>query len=59
MTNDYVALFLRYSIWEQVTNNDHVPIFFVLIIVHDKIHPRKQCYQKGGMGRPWLSNKES
>jgi hypothetical protein len=35
------------------------------IIVHDKIivligtwsdHLRKQCYHKGGMGRPWLTN---
>jgi hypothetical protein len=36
-----------------------------LIIGHDKItllietwidHPEKQCYHKGGMGRPWLTN---
>jgi hypothetical protein len=35
------------------------------IIVHDKIimligtwsdHPGKQCYHKGGMGRPWVTN---
>jgi hypothetical protein len=34
-------------------------------IVHDKIivligtwsdYPEKQCYHKGGMGRPWLTN---
>jgi hypothetical protein len=39
-----------------------------LFSVHDKIimligtwsdHPRKQCYHKGGMERPWLVNKES
>jgi hypothetical protein len=37
----------------------------LLFIVHDKIimligtwsdHPGKQCYHKGGMGRPWLIN---
>jgi hypothetical protein len=22
-------------------------------------HPGKQCYQKDGMGRPWLTNWES
>jgi hypothetical protein len=36
-----------------------------LFTIHDKIimligtwsnHPRKQCYHKGGMGRPWLTN---
>jgi hypothetical protein len=37
----------------------------LLLIVHDKIimligtrsdHRGKQCYHKGGMGRPWLTN---
>jgi hypothetical protein len=36
-----------------------------ILTIHDKIimligtwsdHPRKQCYHKGGMGRPWLTN---
>jgi hypothetical protein len=45
---------------------DHVSNFVVvLIIVHDKIivligtwsdHSGKQCYHKGGMGRPCLTN---
>jgi hypothetical protein len=43
-------------------------IVFELFTVHDKIimligtwsdHPRKLCYHKGGMGRPWLINLES
>jgi hypothetical protein len=45
--------------------HDHV--FFItneLVTVHDKIimligtwsdYPGKQCYHKGGMGRPWLT----
>jgi hypothetical protein len=45
--------------------HDHAFIINLLFIVHDKIimligtwsdHPRKQCYHKGGMGRPWLIN---
>jgi hypothetical protein len=42
--------------------------YYWSIIIHDKItvligiwsdHLRKQCYHKGGMGRPWLINLES
>jgi hypothetical protein len=22
-------------------------------------HPGKQCYHKGGMGRPWLTNRKA
>jgi hypothetical protein len=45
--------------------HDHTFIISLLFIVHDKIimligtwsdHPEKQCYNKGGMGRPWLTN---
>jgi hypothetical protein len=45
--------------------HDHVFIINVLFTVHDKIimligtcsdHPGKQCYHKGGMGHPWLTN---
>jgi hypothetical protein len=45
--------------------HDHTFIIILLFIVHDKIimligtwsdHPGKQCYHKGGMGRPWLTN---
>jgi hypothetical protein len=45
--------------------HDHTFIISLLFTVHDKIimligtwsdHPRKQCYHKSGMGRPWLTN---
>jgi hypothetical protein len=45
--------------------HDHAFINSLLFIVHDKItmligtwsdHLGKQCYHKGGMGRPWLTN---
>jgi hypothetical protein len=45
--------------------HDHTFIISLLFTVHDKIimlietwsdHSGKQCYHKGGMGRPWLSN---
>jgi hypothetical protein len=45
--------------------HEHAFITNVLFTVHDKIimligtwsdHPGKQCYHKGGMGRPWLTN---
>jgi hypothetical protein len=44
--------------------HDHTFITILLFTVHDKIimligtwsdHPGKQCYHKGGMGRPWLT----
>jgi hypothetical protein len=43
----------------------HTFIISLLFTVHDKNHyvnwnmenhPGKQCYHKGGMGRPWLTN---
>ena len=45
--------------------HDHAFIINELFTVHDKIimlirtwsdHPEKQCYHKGGMGCPWLTN---
>jgi hypothetical protein len=45
--------------------HDHTFIISLLFTVHDKIimligtwsdHSGKQCYHKGGMGRPWLTN---
>jgi hypothetical protein len=45
--------------------HDHDFIIKLLFTVHDKIimlirtrsdHSGKQCYHKGGMGRPWLTN---
>jgi hypothetical protein len=45
--------------------HDHTFIIRLLFTVHDKIimlieiwsdHPEKQCYHKGSMGRPWLTN---
>jgi hypothetical protein len=41
--------------------HDHTFIISLLFTVHDKIIMligtwRKQCYHKGGLGRPWLTN---
>jgi hypothetical protein len=45
--------------------NDHTFIISFLFVVHDKIimligtwndHLGKQCYHKGGMGLPWVTN---
>jgi hypothetical protein len=45
--------------------HDHAFIMNWLFTTHDKIimligtwsdHPGKQCYHKGGIGRPWLTN---
>jgi hypothetical protein len=45
--------------------HDHIFIISLLFTVHDKIimligtwsdHLGNQCYHKGGMGRPWLTN---
>jgi hypothetical protein len=45
--------------------HDHTFIISLLFTVHDKIimligrwsdHSGKQCYHKGGMGHPWLTN---
>jgi hypothetical protein len=45
--------------------HDDTFIISLLFTVHDKIimligtwsdHSEKQCYHKGGMGRPWLTN---
>jgi hypothetical protein len=56
----YVVLGVRIHII-----HDHAFIISLLFTVHDKIimliriwsdHPGKQCYHKGGMGCPWLTN---
>jgi hypothetical protein len=50
-------------VWRYIIH-DHFYYQFI-ITVHVKIimlmgtwsdHPGKQCYHKGGMGRPWLIN---
>jgi hypothetical protein len=53
-------------IWGIEIHIIHAHTFIIsLFTVHDKIimligtwsdHPGKQCYHKGGMGRPWLIN---
>jgi hypothetical protein len=50
---------------QQVETAEHTFNIILLFTIHDKIimlietwsdHPGKQCYHKGGTGRPWLTN---